>query len=98
MARFGALNEVVRSLNAHAAEIGARSVDGADPAEVLQLIGALVEAMGGAVTVADSLMHSAKGSDFDEIARDAESLKRQMASSRSRLAQAQRAMAEKAPS
>lgn len=98
IARFGALSEVARSLSTHAGEIGTRSADGAEPAEMLQLIGTLVEGMGGAVTVADALMKTARENEFEEIARDAESLKRQMAASRHRLSQAQRSIAEKAPS
>ena len=98
IARFGALSEVARSLSTHAGEIGTRSAAGAESAEMLQLIGTLVEGMSGAVTVADALMRTARESEFEEIARDAEALKRQMASSRSRLAQAQRSIAEKAPS
>ena len=98
LSRYAALSEVARSLSAHAGEIGARSAGGADSAEMLQLIGTLVEGMGGAVTVADALMRTARESGFEEISRDADSLKRQMAASRARLTQAQRSIAEKAPS
>ncbi len=98
LARYASLGDVAKTMNASVAEIAAHKSDGAAPGEVIASITALVDRMGDAVTEADELTRAAKETSFDDLARDADSLRQQIHSARNRLMLVQRTMAERAPS
>ncbi len=98
IARYASLGNIAKTLNASVTEVAAHRSSGAAPAEVIASITTLVERMGEAVAEAEELARGAKDSAFDELARDADSLKQQIHSARNRLVLVQRTLAERAPS
>jgi hypothetical protein len=98
LARYAALGEVAEALNVRASEIAARRAGGAASSDVYDAIGELVAGMGHAVVEAEAVSVAAKEADFEQIARDADALRQQMASARNRLSLAQRTLAEQASS
>lgn len=98
LARYASLGDVAKTMNASVAEIAAHKNDGGAPGEVITSIATLVDRMGDAVTEADELTRVAKETSFDDLARDADSLRQQIHSARNRLMLVQRTMAERAPS
>jgi hypothetical protein len=98
LARFTNLGEVAKSLHGRAAEILTRRADGESPVDVYAAVATLLEGLGGPLAEASAIAAVARDSDFDQIARDAESLEQQLFAARNRLMLAQRAVAEKIPS
>jgi len=98
LARYASLGEVAKALNVRAASIVELRAGGAASGDVYDSVGELVLGMDRAIAEADAVSTAAKDAAFEQIARDADALKQQMASARNRLNLAQRTLAERAPS
>ncbi len=98
LTRYASLGEVAKGLNIRAASIAERRADGAESGEVYESVGELLTGMDQAIDEADAVSSAAKESAFEQIARDADALRQQMASARNRLNLAQKTLAERAPS
>lgn len=96
--RYRRLGDVARTLNERASDISARRASGTPAEETYTAVGELLDGMATALAEAEAIAKDGRDRGYDQIARDADALKQQMASAKNRLSLAHRTLAERAPS
>lgn len=95
--RFSALGERARSLNEPVAALEAKE-DGANAQDLLTTLGEVASRVEAVVAEADTLSADAVTDDWQDIAREATTLKQQLQSARNKILVAQRDVAARTPS
>jgi len=95
--RFSALGERARSLNEPVAALEAKE-DGANAQDLLKTLGEVASRVEAVVAEADTLGADAVTDDWQDIAREATTLKQQLQSARNKILVAQRDVAGRTPS
>ncbi len=95
--RFSALGERARSLNEPVAALEAKE-DGANAQDLLKTLGEVASRVEAVVEEAETLSADAVTDDWQDIAREATTLKQQLQSARNKILVAQRDVAARTPS
>jgi chromosome segregation ATPase len=95
--RFSALGERARALNEPVAALEAKEGE-ANAQDLLRTLGEVVAATDSVVAEADVLLADANTDDWEDIAREANTLKQQLQSARNKILTAHRDVAARTPS
>ena len=95
--RFSALGEKARSLNEPVTALEAKE-GGADAQDLLRTLGEVASRTEAVVDEADGLRADAEADDWQDISREATTLKQQLQSARNKILTAQRDVAGRTPS
>ncbi|HEY6464168.1 MAG TPA: hypothetical protein VIY73_28570 [Polyangiaceae bacterium] len=97
MSRYDTLGELSKLLNESIAAV-AQGKEKGDVQAALAATGPLLERMDQAVAEAASLADDARQAEFEDLARDAESVKQQLQSARNQLGLVRKTLGERSPS
>jgi chromosome segregation ATPase len=96
--RFGALGVRAKEVDEPVQAVMQRKAEGAKDEELLGALGEVIARTDGVLTDAEGLAKDAGAAGWEDIAREASSLKQQLESARNKVLRAQRDMASRSPS
>jgi hypothetical protein len=98
LGRFMALGESAKAINGLTGELSARKDGGATDSELLERLRELESRIDAVIADADGLAKDAEQNRWPDVARQADSIRQQVASAKNKLALAHRTVSERAPS
>jgi hypothetical protein len=93
--RYRRLGDVARALNERASGISAGHASGTTADATYAAVGELLEGMTAALAEAETIAAAGRANGYEQISRDADALKQQMAAAKNRLTLAHRTLAER---
>jgi chromosome segregation ATPase len=96
--RFGALGARAREVDEPVKVVMQRRAEGAKESELASALGEVIARTDSVLEDADAVAKDAQGRGWEDIAREATSLKQQLQSARNKVMQAQKDMASRQPS